>query len=462
MKTFLKIAAVIVAIVIVALGVGVFWLSRYVQSPEFKESVLKTAREKLGSDVKITDMTASLFSGVTLKGIVIANPEGFSGDLLRGESFVLRYQLLPLLRKRLQVDELSIVGADITLSRNAKGEWNYEFIGGKSDTPASSAAANNAPASGSDSSASVPVDVAISRVELRGANLAMLDEKGKLLARIEDIRVKTSVDYAGEKLSGSGDASIETINAADALFIRDVAAPMAISTEQIALAPLTGKLAGGAVTGDMTLHLKGGARYTLNLRVADSDMEKLLAEAGVAKKIISGKLRALAAVEGTGGLPTIKGNGSMEVVGGTLEKVPLQDVLAIALGLPELRQIEFTECRVEFTIADNVMRTTAVRVAAPHVQIWGKGNVSLESYTLDHEMSIAFTGGVLFDKMPKELRAAFRQREDGWRELDFKVTGTYDAPKTDILARIGKGAADELLRKGLEKGLDELFKKKQP
>lgn len=64
--------------------------------------------------------------------------------------------------------------------------------------------------------------------------------------------------------------------------------------------------------------------------------------------------------------------------------------------------------------------------------------------------------------MPKELRAAFRQRDDGWRELDFKVTGTYDAPKTDILARIGKGAVDDLLKKGIEKGLDELFKKKQP
>jgi hypothetical protein len=306
------------------------------------------------------------------------------------------------------------------------------------------------------------VDVAIARVELRGANVSMLDENGRLLARVEEIGVKTSVDYAGDKLSGSGGARIKVINAADALFIRDVAAPMAISNEKISLSPLSGKLAGGAVTGDMALHLKGGARYALNLRVADSDMEKLLAEAGVAKKIITGKLRAVSFIEGTGGLPTIKGSGSVEVVGGTLAQVPLQDVLAVALGLPELRQIEFSECRVDFTIADNVMRATAIRVAAPHVQITGKGDMSLDSYTLNHAMTIAFTGGMLFDKIPKELRAAFRQRADGWRELDFKVTGTYDAPKTDILARIGKGAADELLKKGIEKGLDELFKKKQP
>lgn len=458
MKKFLKIAVILLAIIVVALGVGVFWLNSYVQSPAFKEAVLRTAREKLGSEVTITEMTASLFSGITLKGIVIANPEGFSGDLLRGDSFVLRYQLLPLLRRKLQVDEISIVGANVTLSRNAKGEWNYEFIGVQPDATATS----NAPASGGESSASVPVDVAVSRAELRGANLSMLDENGKLLARIEDIRVKTSVDYSGDKLSGKGDASIKTINAADALFIRDVAAPMAVSSEQVSLAPLSGKLAGGAVTGDMALHLKGGARYALNLRLADAEMEKLLAEAGVAKKIISGKLAAIAAIEGTGGLPTIKGNGSMEVVGGTLAQVPLQDVLAVVLGLPELRQIQFTECRVEFVIADNVLNTTAVRVAAPHVQITGKGDVSLESYTLNHDMTIAFTGGMLFDKIPKELRAAFKQREDGWRQLDFKVTGTYDAPKTDILARVGKSAADELLKKGIEKGLDELFKRKQP
>ena len=53
------------------LAVLMFMANRYVQSPEFKEKLLVTARESLGSEVKITDMSASLFSGITLKGVTI-------------------------------------------------------------------------------------------------------------------------------------------------------------------------------------------------------------------------------------------------------------------------------------------------------------------------------------------------------------------------------------------------------
>jgi hypothetical protein len=35
--------------------------------------------------------------------------------------------------------------------------------------------------------------------------------------------------------------------------------------------------------------------------------------------------------------------------------------------------------------------------------------------------------------------------------LDFRVWGPYDSPKTDLQQRIVKGAAEQLLQKGLEK-----------
>jgi len=60
--------------------------------------------------------------------------------------------------------------------------------------------------------------------------------------------------------------------------------------------------------------------------------------------------------------------------------------------------------------------------------------------------------GWLLDRIPaRELRAAFRDRGDGFGVLDFKVTGTTAAPRTDLTARLGKAAAGEAAESGLRK-----------
>ena len=48
-----------------------------------------------------------------------------------------------------------------------------------------------------------------------------------------------------------------------------------------------------------------------------------------------------------------------------------------------------------------------------------------------------------------EMQAAFRDRGDGFATLDFKATGTTDAPRTDIAARLARATAVAAARKGL-------------
>ena len=67
-------------------------------------------------------------------------------------------------------------------------------------------------------------------------------------------------------------------------------------------------------------------------------------------------------------------------------------------------------------------------------------------------------GKELMDKIGvRELRAAFRDRGDGFSAVDFKVTGTTLAPQTDLASKVGKAAATEAAVSGLKK----LFGKKK-
>jgi len=435
-----KILGIILVVFILVVGGVLFYATRYLQSPAFKATVLSRARSVVGAEVSIDGFDVSVLSGITLGNVKVANPAGFAGNLLTADAFVLRYRLLPLLSKRVEIEQLSLDKAVITLTRNARGDWNYEKIGGAGE-PAEPAT--------SSAPAGVPLDVTLSSLAMNHASVVMLDEAGKVLLSLDDVNLATSASLAGGKLSGNGKAGIKTVAVASSLFVRKLSAPVAISTDAVKLAPLDGSIAGGTVSGEAGLRLTGGTTYMADVQVKDADIAKMIEEAGVTKKVMTGKLQLTTKLEGTGGLPTIAGSGKASITGGQVAEIPLLNTLATLFQINALKSLKFTECVIEFTIKDNVMQTPVIRMIAPDVQITGKGSVSLADYSLNHTMTIAFTTNSL-SATPKEIRSLFSPRKDGMLTMDFKVWGPYDSPKTDLTDRLVKGAANKLLEQFLK------------
>ncbi len=143
-KVIVIIVAVVMALAIIVVGAGIYLTNRYLQTPAFKEQALRAAHDELGADVRIDDLKVSLFSGVELRGVTIGNPSGFPGNLVTANAFVLRYRLLPLLSRRVEIEELSLDKPVITLSQNTNGVWNYEKVG-PTETPAKPAATTPSP-----------------------------------------------------------------------------------------------------------------------------------------------------------------------------------------------------------------------------------------------------------------------------------------------------------------------------
>jgi uncharacterized protein involved in outer membrane biogenesis len=446
MKTALKLVGILLVVVVAGL-VGLTWyLNRYVQSPAFQQQVRQLARQNLQIEVEIGRIEFSLLRGVTLRNIAIANPAGFDGNLFTAEGLVLRYELMPLLRRQFQVEKLRVEQPVIRLMRNEQSVWNYEQLGASGEGRATDRPGQQTGAGRADGARRPAFDLALSEFGVINGELLMLRADGGVLARLSGMTLDSSVNVAGGVVSGGGRAGIQTIHLAESISIRNAAGPLTISNEEIVLSPLAGSLAGGTASGTVKLIVRDGARYNLDLQVAQADVSQLLREAG-ARALMSGKLAGEAQLSGTGGLPTVSGAGNAEVLNGRLASVPVLDLLAAVLMIPELAGIEFTECRVEFTIADNVMQTPVVRLTAPRLNITGQGSVSLEDYSLRHDLTLAMEA----EMVPREIRRVFTPREDGYLGLDFKVWGPYDKPKTDIKERLVKGAVETLIDEGLKK-----------
>src|SRR4030042_4592849 len=106
--------------VLAAAAYGVH-LAGKLNTPEFQRSLLDQAKAAAGADVRVKEMDISLFSGVTLTGIAIANPAPFAGALPTADAFVLRYRLRPLLAGRVEVERIAPEKPALGLLLDARG-----------------------------------------------------------------------------------------------------------------------------------------------------------------------------------------------------------------------------------------------------------------------------------------------------------------------------------------------------
>ena len=445
-KVLLGGVVLVVVAVLAAAGYGVH-LAGKLNTPEFQKSLLDQAKAAVGANVRVKKMDLSLFSGVTLTGLAIANPAPFTGDLLTADAFVLRYRLRPLLAGRVEVERVSLEKPALGLVLDARGISNYEKVGG----PASKKRSAAAPAG----AAAVPLRVVLKQLAVEDGSVTLTDHTKARLLTVEGAGFRSAFEVEGGMARGSGEAAISTVSFGDLLFLRAIRAPLSLSKETVKLTPIRAEVARGRATGDVTVYMKGGFRYVANLEVKGVDMSTLLAEAKSAGGV-AGTLAAKATFEGSGGLTTMKGRGQGTVTGCRVEHGRTLSLLASILQVPELGSPDFDECRAEFTQSGSRVSTPVLLLTGEAVQLRGAGTVDLETSGLDYRMTLALAPGLYAKVTRPELRPAFKDRGDGYSAIDFRLFGTTSEPQTDLLSRVAKAAAADAVKKGI----DSLFKKK--
>jgi hypothetical protein len=438
-----RILAIVLLGALALLGVGLFALVRYLDSDAFRRAAIAAAQNTLGAPVTVGQLEVSLFSGASFRQVVVGNPLGVPGELLRAEALVVRPRLLPLIRRRLEIAEIRLDAPTVTLVRSAHGEWSFERR-----------AARAAPGAGglADSPVPLPVpatlDVVVPRLALTRGALAVTREGKGPLAGASGVELSTSVSRVGGAVAGQGQLAIASFRVAERVEVRSLTAPLRFEAGEIALAPLRGQLADGVLGGEATVRLVEPTRYAISLDLRDASAEALLAALGGRR--LSGRLQAQASFTGTA--EGVAGKGHAEIRDGKLLDFTVLGAVAAALDLPLLRDLRFQECVIDFVLAGEVLRTPVVRFISGDVKILGKGEVRLQTGELAHEFTLLVPLAVV-RRAPREMRAAFTERADGLAGVDFRVWGPYRSPRTDLQDRVLQGFAESLLRKGLKQFL---------
>jgi len=426
---------------------ALFLAYQHLQSPEFQEQVVRTAEEVVGSELRLDGLEISLLQGVVIRGLAIGNPPGLEGDLLTVDEVVIRYRLFALLSGRVEIERLLLRRPVVKLVPVEEGRWNFEaFKLGK---------APDEDVESETSSGTGSLDFALSNIVLEEGQVVMSNGAGEQVTRVENLGVTGSLESVGGLLSGTGMLKMDSLELGKAVALQDLRAPTSFSNEEVKLSPVSASLAQGEVSGDITLKLVPTFRYLVDLEIQGADVTGLLQESGIAAGL-SGKLESALDVEGRAGLPTVVGEGTAQVVEGKLTGLAIQDQLAGLLKAPALKEIEFTECVIDFTLADNLMETPSIRLISPLLEFTGSGEVTLPEGILNHDVTLGLHEDLL-KIMPTAVLQAFEQREDGFRTIPFRVWGPMSSPETDLQDRLVKGALAPVLNEGIDR-LKNLFR----
>lgn len=439
-------AAAILATVVLAVVAVVAWRLRALDDEAVRRALVARLESALGTKVKVRRAEVSLLSGVRLEGLGIEEPPPLRAKLLEADAFVLRYRLWPLLVGRAEVDRLALVKPALFLRMDRRGVFNYEKLAATSagTTPTAAAVA-------------LPLRVRLRRVSVENGSVSVTDPAGAALTRVQGVAFDATIEVGGGLATGTGDAHVDTLALGDRLFLRDAAAPLRLTRDEVALAPIRARVADGKATGDATVRLAGRFRYVVNLALDGPRVETMLAEAGGTAGL-AGRLRGKARFEGTGGLATVRGRGEAEVSDCRLAGSRAASLLAAVLGLPELERPRFDECRLSFTQSGARVTTPALVMKGRAIDLRGRGSLLLDTGALDYDMTLALAPALFARLTRPELRSAFRRRPDGFAEVDFRLTGTTLQPRTDLAARVAKAAAGQAVTDTLSRWLG--FKKK--
>ena len=128
MRTLLKIVLGLVVLVVIAVGVVVFFV---IDVNDYKDEITARAEAAIGRQVVIDgdiDLRLGLTTALSVDGVKVANaPWASEPEMLTVERFSAEVAVLPLLRGNLEIKTLRLRGARVSLERNQAGQANWEF-----------------------------------------------------------------------------------------------------------------------------------------------------------------------------------------------------------------------------------------------------------------------------------------------------------------------------------------------
>lgn len=197
----LKWLLVVVVTLVLIIGIGTVALVYLVDWNDFKETIQNQTKKHTGRDLTITgDLSPSVFpwAGISIGEISLANATGF-GDQPFAQigSADVKVELLPLLRKEVNIRTVELKGLNLDLQRAADGSTNWDDLVQPTTTTTTSSEDSSTEVEVEGGSAAIAA-LAVGGIEVSDANVSWLDAQSNLDAKLSNFNLNTGAIELGK------------------------------------------------------------------------------------------------------------------------------------------------------------------------------------------------------------------------------------------------------------------------
>jgi len=265
----------------------------------YHDRIQSELQRRLGRPVQLGNIKASFLPpSLKVQDVTIGeDPQFGPGPFAGAQQLNIRVALLPLLRKDLEIQSLTLVSPDMELIRTRTGEWNYSTLGNAppsnpnvppAKTPAPSAQQQKPSASttAEGGKPSTP-QLSLGHLQIQNGRLHFADEKNNFRAVYDNIDVKLDHLEPGKPfdvdatvhIAGKGDQQIHVAGTAGPIGTGMPPFDGSVDLKQISMADLRnvaqmGALNGynGVLSGSMKAKTSGANLSSEgNLKIADPE-----------------------------------------------------------------------------------------------------------------------------------------------------------------------------------------------
>ena len=453
----------------VALGAAfLLGVNLYVQSQGAQAKIQQELSRRLGTSLRIRNMSLTPWGGLELSGITIAqSSSGGPGNFLEAKTFRLRVRLLSLFSKRLVIKEVALVKPTVVWPQNAEGKWRLPGSQEAQSPPIStqSAAAvghldtENAPITtnpvpvvpATSTNVSPPTEDAlhnklprrepgfavateVRRVSIKNGAFSFLDRKGALLASFSGLDFRSSIRSASAL---HGDAQVARISLRDRFFLEQLRSPLRYEPDVLELSKISARAANGEIKGYFAMQPEAeDSPFTTSVKFHDVLADQIVENAGGPKGIVKGKLEGSFQASGKTADPgALVGRGEIFLRDGRVQQYSLLVLLGQILQIEELRELHLEQAEAKYHLGPGLVTIDGLVLRSPNIRLTASGTVAFDGrLKLDSRLAIN-------DRIRAQLFKAIRNNfqpidEPGYTAIDFQVGGTIQRPSTNLMDRL--------------------------
>ena len=129
MKKLLKILGIIFVVFILLIVLALILVKVFFPPEKVKALLITQMEENLKREVEIRDLSVGIFKGVSVEGLKVSELPTFKqGTFISSERFLVRYKLLPILKKQLVISKVALEEPRISIARNTDGSFNFSDL----------------------------------------------------------------------------------------------------------------------------------------------------------------------------------------------------------------------------------------------------------------------------------------------------------------------------------------------